>query len=184
MPNPPDSFRIDPDGKILKTVQQVPWSMHISSGSIPDPIYGEPFSYTLQAVAGVPDYTWEKIQGQFPYGLTLNESTGELYGTPGWVGQSFFKVRCTDSDSPPNVDERSYVVTVVEVSSEMRGDCDGSGGIDIDDVVFLINYIFSGGPAPDPVEMGDVNCEAGIDIDDAVYLIAYIFASGPEPCEL
>jgi len=30
------------------------------------------------------------------------------------------------------------------------GDVDGSGGIDIDDVVFLIAYIFSGGPAPDP----------------------------------
>ncbi|MCK4656545.1 MAG: fibrobacter succinogenes major paralogous domain-containing protein [candidate division Zixibacteria bacterium] len=30
------------------------------------------------------------------------------------------------------------------------GDVDDSGGIDIDDVVFLIAYIFSGGPAPDP----------------------------------
>ena len=30
------------------------------------------------------------------------------------------------------------------------GDADASGGIDIDDVVFLIAYIFSGGPAPDP----------------------------------
>ncbi len=30
------------------------------------------------------------------------------------------------------------------------GDADDSGGIDIDDVVFLIAYIFSGGPAPDP----------------------------------
>ncbi|MFH1893168.1 MAG: hypothetical protein ABIK83_10870 [Candidatus Zixiibacteriota bacterium] len=27
------------------------------------------------------------------------------------------------------------------------GDADGSGGVDIDDVVYLINYIFSGGPA-------------------------------------
>ena len=30
------------------------------------------------------------------------------------------------------------------------GDADDSGEIDIDDVVFLIAYIFSGGPAPDP----------------------------------
>ncbi len=28
------------------------------------------------------------------------------------------------------------------------GDADGSGGVDIDDVVYLINYIFGGGPAP------------------------------------
>ncbi|MCK4657406.1 MAG: hypothetical protein KAT85_10235, partial [candidate division Zixibacteria bacterium] len=63
------------------------------------------------------------------------------------------------------------------------GDCDGSGEIDIDDVVFLINYIFSSGPAPDPIEVGDADCSGEIDIDDVVYLIAYIFSSGPAPCE-
>lgn len=62
------------------------------------------------------------------------------------------------------------------------GDADGSGAIDIDDVVFLISYIFSGGPEPDRYESGDVDCTGAIDIDDVVYLIAYIFSGGPEPC--
>jgi hypothetical protein len=62
------------------------------------------------------------------------------------------------------------------------GDADASGAVDIDDVVYLISYIFSGGPAPDPVESGDADCSGGIDIDDVVYLIAYIFSGGPEPC--
>ncbi len=64
------------------------------------------------------------------------------------------------------------------------GDATGSGTIDIDDVVFLIAYIFSGGPAPVPVAAGDADCSDGsVDIDDVVYLINYIFSGGSEPCD-
>jgi len=63
------------------------------------------------------------------------------------------------------------------------GDADASGYVDIDDITFLIRYIFQGGPAPDPVEIGDVNCDGMIDIDDVVYLIMYVFAGGPAPCD-
>ncbi|MFH1891549.1 MAG: LamG-like jellyroll fold domain-containing protein [Candidatus Zixiibacteriota bacterium] len=63
-----------------------------------------------------------------------------------------------------------------------RGDADGSRAIDIDDVVYLIQYIFAGGPAPDPLCTGDADCSGAIDIDDVVFLINYIFAGGPEPC--
>ena len=78
-----------------------------------------------------------------------------------------------------------------------QGPCDAEIGnangsteeptIDIDDVVYLIAYIFSGGPAPVPYASasGDANCscvEPAVDIDDVVYLIAYIFSGGPAPC--
>jgi len=62
------------------------------------------------------------------------------------------------------------------------GDADASGTVDIDDVVYLISYIFGGGPEPNPVASGEVDCSGAIDIDDVVYLIAYIFQGGPEPC--
>jgi len=63
------------------------------------------------------------------------------------------------------------------------GDCDASGDVDIDDVVYLITYIFSGGPAPDPEIAGDADCSGAVDIDDVVYLIQYIFSGGPAPCD-
>lgn len=62
------------------------------------------------------------------------------------------------------------------------GDADGSGSVNVGDAVFLINYIFKGGPAPDPLESGDANCDGAVNIGDAVYLINYIFKGGPEPC--
>ncbi len=77
-----------------------------------------------------------------------------------------------------NADTASFLVKVF-----FCGDVNGIGGVDIDDVVFLINYIFASGPAPAPLESGDADCSGNVDIDDVVYLIQYIFAGGPEPCE-
>jgi len=62
------------------------------------------------------------------------------------------------------------------------GDADGDKVVNIGDAVYLINYIFKGGPAPEPLGSGDANCDTIVNIGDAVYLINYIFKGGPEPC--
>ena len=61
------------------------------------------------------------------------------------------------------------------------GDADGSGGVDISDVVSLLAFIFGGGPAPNPYCLGDADSSGGVDISDAVFLIAFIFGGGPSP---
>jgi hypothetical protein len=63
------------------------------------------------------------------------------------------------------------------------GDADGNEIVNISDAVYLIAYIFGGGPAPDPLLSGDADCNGIVNISDAVYLIAYIFGGGPAPCE-
>ncbi len=62
------------------------------------------------------------------------------------------------------------------------GDANGSNQVDIADAVYLINYIFAGGPAPTDDADGDFNCNSQTDIVDAVFMVNYIFASGPTPC--
>ncbi len=62
------------------------------------------------------------------------------------------------------------------------GDCDGSQQINVSDLVYMVNYIFAGGPAPQDSSQGDINCTGQMDIADAVYMVNYIFASGPAPC--
>lgn len=62
------------------------------------------------------------------------------------------------------------------------GDANGDFAIDISDAVYLLQYIFAGGSAPDPLLAGNVNCDSGIDIADAVYLILYIFSGFTAPC--
>jgi thermitase len=65
------------------------------------------------------------------------------------------------------------------------GDANNDGTIDIADPVYLIAYIFSGGPAPGdcgyPQGLGDANGDGEIDISDAVYLVSYILSGGPPP---
>lgn len=62
------------------------------------------------------------------------------------------------------------------------GDADGSGTVNITDAVFLITFIFAGGPAPGPYLAGDANCDQTVNVTDAVYIINYIFGGGPAPC--
>lgn len=67
------------------------------------------------------------------------------------------------------------------------GDADYSGTVDIDDVVYLIAFIFNDGPEPVPhVCAGDANGSGEswpVDIDDVVYLIDYIFSGGLPPVD-
>jgi hypothetical protein len=61
------------------------------------------------------------------------------------------------------------------------GDCNGDGLVNSSDVVYLINYLFRGGPDPIPYESGNINCDPVINSADVVYLINYLFKGGPSP---
>jgi hypothetical protein len=61
------------------------------------------------------------------------------------------------------------------------GDVNDDGKIDVADVVYLINYLFTGGPEPSPFQAGDANSDGETNIADAVYLINYLFAGGLPP---
>jgi hypothetical protein len=63
------------------------------------------------------------------------------------------------------------------------GDADGSGEVNLADIVYSVNWMFVCGPAPVDENAGDYNCDGRPNIADAVYLINYIFRGGPQPCE-
>jgi hypothetical protein len=63
----------------------------------------------------------------------------------------------------------------------LRGDVNADWKINTVDVVYLINYLFIHGPAPNPVERADCNCDGIVNTTDVVYLINYLFINGPPP---
>lgn len=68
------------------------------------------------------------------------------------------------------------------VASWVCGDIDGNGsGPDIGDLVYLVDYMFNGGPPPPNLDAANVDGIAGIDIADLVYLVDYMFSGGPAP---
>jgi len=63
------------------------------------------------------------------------------------------------------------------------GDANHDGGVDIVDVVYLIEYIFRSGRPPYPPLSGDANSDTLVDIVDVVYIIKYVLMAGPPPVE-
>ncbi|MGB7063486.1 MAG: choice-of-anchor J domain-containing protein [Candidatus Zixiibacteriota bacterium] len=55
--------------------------------------------------------------------------------------------------------------------------------IELGDVVFLINYVLKGGPAPDPLCMGDCDPahDGVVDLADVVYLVQFLYQGGMPP---
>jgi hypothetical protein len=104
--------------------------------------------------------TTAKFPGNYLRYLRLGEfeSGGSNYGEGYWDDLLVYP-------------ERSYIL----------GDVTGDSLIDASDVVYLLNYLFVGGPAPQPWQAGDVTWDGVVDIADVVYLLNYLFVGGPAP---
>jgi hypothetical protein len=65
--------------------------------------------------------------------------------------------------------------------SGIEGDVNGDSVVSAADIVFLINYLFMYGPAPNPPVAGDINGDCFIGISDVIWLINYLYLYGPPP---
>jgi len=96
---------------------------------------------------------------------------------------------------PTGVEVKTYTVHLVfgdasevdvtdsfDYLGHVSGDVDLDGQITISDLVFMVNYMFGGGPAPEVLATMDVNgdCNNG-DISDLVHLVNYMFGGGDAP---
>lgn len=61
------------------------------------------------------------------------------------------------------------------------GDANADDKISVSDVVYLISFLFKGGPPPNPLIKGDANGDGRVSVSDVVYLISYLFKGGPPP---
>ncbi|MCH9031939.1 MAG: hypothetical protein IIB00_06730 [candidate division Zixibacteria bacterium] len=78
-----------------------------------------------------------------------------------------------------------YCITIYEGCCDLPGDADGNGSVDVADIIFILKYIFSNGPAPGCLAEGDFDGkqfqDLSIVITDVVYLHRFVFVEGPAP---
>jgi hypothetical protein len=63
----------------------------------------------------------------------------------------------------------------------MAGDANGDQMVNVADAVYLLNYLYKNGTAPDPMAAGDPNADCSVDVADAIYLLNYLYKNGPAP---
>ena len=99
------------------------------------------------------------------------------YGWPTGTEVHTYDVELTFSDMS------TYTVTdEFEFAGHISGDVDLSGEINIGDLVYCVNYMFNGGPAPEVMATIDIdgNCTLG-DIGDLIHLVNFMFNGGADP---
>jgi hypothetical protein len=71
---------------------------------------------------------------------------------------------------------------VQELIPQICGDVQNDGVVNVGDVVYLVTYLYKGGPEPVcPSDRGDVNNDGVINVGDVVYLVTYLYKGGPAP---
>ncbi len=149
----------------------------ISTEFLPNWEANNPYSQQLEAIYAVGLLSWvDKYNDLSGTGLTLS-SDGLVSGTPVSEGTISFTAEVTDEIN--GTDEKLFSF---DINSDWTcGDVTRDGDINILDIVYIINYKYKEGPAPDPLESANVNNDSNINILDIVYLINFKYKSGPEP---
>ena len=103
----------------------------IVAESLPDGMEGEAYSSRLTAKGTAP-ITWSIVSGVLPEGLSLNEDTGEISGTPVGEGTEVFTVMAVN-DLGEDIKEFSITIAKApetEYAVTVRDDGHGTGSAD------------------------------------------------------
>jgi hypothetical protein len=127
------------------------------------------------------DPEYYKVEGYdfcyfVPYGASITED-GLFTFAPNYSG--FFEFTVRAYGTCPNF--ATYTFDVYLQGSDVCGDANCDGAVNVSDAVHIIDYIFVGGAPPNPMEAGDANCDSTCNVSDAVWIINYIFVGGNDP---
>lgn len=94
---------------------QPPFS--ISTTSLPSATIGIGYSQNVTASGGQVPYTWSVTNG-LPAGLSINSTTGEIYGNPSATGVYNFTVTATDGSNPPKTASQTLPLVVTSTLTD------------------------------------------------------------------
>jgi len=105
----------------------------------------------LSASGGLPPYRWERGQGELPKGLEVY-ACGVLAGVPLQEGRFRFQIVVVDSAGiEARADFEVVIGTARECADDIKlfsVDANGDGTLDLSDAVYILSFLFSGGPGP------------------------------------
>ena len=181
LPDDIDQIECDPAGWVLKYSAKVHWRLHFVTTPEELSIGLEYSDYldTLETRGTLVTCDFSLVGGTLPAGCSLSQD-GIITGMPTREGQYVFRARADDKYSA-NYDEHNFTLTVASAGL-VPGDIDNDfEPVNVSDLVFLVDYMFSQGPEPPILDQADMDANCQIDIADLVYLVDYMFDGGPTP---
>lgn len=168
VPQPPKPFSLvsPPDEDTLSSLEP---TLIWRKAKDPDP--GDVVKYDLYYDT-IPD---------FSTAVVLANLTDSIYTTPQLEIGIFYwwKVKAKDTNTQGTWSTQTFSFFV---PSCMPGDATGDAKVTPTDVIYIINYLFKGGPPPQPILMcGDMQCDGKVNVTDVIHLINYLFKGGPPP---
>lgn len=121
---------------------------------------------------------------ELPSGVTATFDPNQLVPTDTSIFTLFASIDAEQGTFPVTITGTGGGISreaEFELVTFIRGDADGNGMIDVGDPIYILNYLFKAGPAPDPLLAGDANCNQIVNLGDAVYLLGYLFKGGDPP---
>jgi len=111
------------------------------------------------------------------------DTDGDGFGDAGFAANTCTEDNCPGTPNPDQADTDNDGIGDACCCVGDRGNIDGdvSDGIDISDLVYLVDYMFSGGVEPGCPNEANVDATGELDISDLVYLVDYMFSGGPAP---
>ena len=74
-----------------------------------------------------------------------------------------------------------FPLVIVDPVFFVRGDCNGDGGINVADAVYLLDFLFIGSVVLPCEDAGDIDDDGALNIADPINYLAYLFSGGPPP---
>jgi hypothetical protein len=164
------------------------WVLQNTNIDVPLPI--SPKDDTLDIV---PVFIWQVVPAAVSYNLQIATDfeftniirevsvsfNSTAFEQPFTGGTYYWRVNASpDSKIATAYSPRARFVVSADYTC---GDANDDGDVNVGDAVYIIAYVFTGGPPPPMLCQGDANGDGDVNVGDAVYLIAYVFSGGPPP---
>ncbi len=178
--NEPTNILLDPEKWILRYETNTIWGYHFIPVILSAGTQYEEYLDSVFAKGGSGQHLYSIESGELPDGLELDSVTGVILGTPNQYGDFPITIKARDKNNAILNDQTEQTISITEAPFQ-AGDVTEDGNVNLEDILFIINYVYGDHTSPNNVNLADVNQSCTVNLEDILNLISFVYLEGPYP---